>query len=65
MSPNFALQTVILGATVVFAVLIIGFLVILDRTRLTNIVRTRRFLEPRIEENIFKAFEKYEKMNNT
>ncbi|CAG9861348.1 unnamed protein product [Phyllotreta striolata] len=65
MSPGYALQTVVLGATVVLAVLVIGFLVILDRMRMTSVVRARRFSEPTAAENVLAALGKYENFGKT
>ncbi|KAG5887413.1 hypothetical protein JTB14_024612 [Gonioctena quinquepunctata] len=65
MMPHYVLQLVLMGAAMMFAVLVIGFLVIVDRTRLTNIIRARSFREPTVEELFTRALSRYGKMNNT
>lgn len=39
--PYYVLQTVLVGVPVIFVVLVIGFLVLMDRMRLTPVVRAR------------------------
>lgn len=63
MMPHYFIQFVIMGAAVVFAVLVIGFLVILDRARFTNIVRARQSSEPTVEEVFLRAVSQYERLN--
>lgn len=62
--PHYYLQFVIMSAAVIFAVLVIGFLVILDRARFTNVVRARESVEPTIEEIFLRAVSQYEILNN-
>lgn len=64
MMPHFFLQFFVMSAAVIFAVLVIGFLVILDRARLTNVVRARQSFEPTVEELFLRAVSQYERMNN-
>lgn len=62
--PQYFLNVVIISAAVIFAVLVIGFLVILDRARFTNVVRARESAEPTIEEVFLRAVSQYERLNN-
>lgn len=67
MIPHYVLQMVLMGAAVMFAVLVVGFLIILDRARLTNIVRARRLEQegPTVEETLIRALSQFGQLNDT
>lgn len=64
MMPHYFVQSVILSAAVIFAILVIGFLVILDRARFTNVTRARQSSEPTVEEIFLRAVSQYGHLNN-
>lgn len=67
MMPYYAPQMVMLGAAVMFAVLVVGFLIILDRARLTNVVWARELQqkEPTAEDMLIRALSQFGQLNHT
>lgn len=69
MMPHYVLHVIIpliiLGASVLFAVLVVGFLLLIDRTRLTPVVRARRDTSTlsRAENILAKAISQFEHLN--
>lgn len=63
MMPHYFLQIIIMGVPVMFSILVIGFLVIIDRARRTNIIRARESPEPTVEELFLRAVSQYERLN--
>lgn len=65
MVPHYLMQFVFLGTAVLVAILVIGFLVILDRVRLPVITRARQSNESYIQNLVMRALSQYEDLNNS
>lgn len=60
MVPQVFVQFMFFGAAVIFAVIVIGTLVVLDRTRLPLITRARDSNEPTVQDLFIQAQSQYE-----
>ncbi|KAL1518028.1 hypothetical protein ABEB36_001714 [Hypothenemus hampei] len=69
--PHYILPLIVLGAVLLFAILTIGLLLIIEKARLTPVVRARMqsFQQPqqhttKVEEILAKSIDLYSRLNN-